>query len=230
MRILIVEDDESIAELERDYLNMSGYECDIAMCGDTGLALALKNNYELIVLDLMLPGMGGFDLLRELRSHKETPVIIISAKGDDIDKIRGLGLGADDYMVKPFSPGELVARVKMRIERYNKLVGLNIKNDKGRLLSIRNLEIDRDARRVFVGGDEKILPNKEFDLLLFLAENPNRVFSKDLLFDRVWGMEAVGDVSTVTVHIRRIREKIETDTGKPDFIETVWGAGYRFMR
>lgn len=230
MKILIIEDDKSIAELERDYLIMSGYECDLADRGDIGLELALKNDYALVVLDLMLPGIDGFDVLRRLRERKETPVIIISAKGDDIDKVRGLGLGADDYMVKPFSPSELVARVKTRISRYNKLTGMESAAVKDSIILVRTLKIDKNARRVFLDGAEKTLPNKEFDLLLFLAENPNRVFSKDLLFDRLWGLDAIGDVSTVTVHIRRIREKIETDPHGEKFIETVWGAGYRFIR
>jgi len=226
MKLLIIEDDKSIAELERDYLVMSGYECDLSDRGDAGLTLAREGNYALVILDLMLPGMDGFDLLRRLREETEVPVIILSAKGDDIDKIRGLGLGADDYMVKPFSPSELVARVKTRIDRYNRLTGKAAAAEISQNLLIRGLEIKTGARRVLVDGVEKTLTNKEFDLLLYLAENPDRVFSKELLFDRVWGLEALGDISTVTVHIRRIREKIE---GREKFIETVWGVGYRFM-
>lgn len=228
MKLLIIEDDQSIAELERDYLTTNGYECDLADRGDIGLSMALNNQYDLIVLDLMLPGKDGFEVLRAIREEKEVPVIIISAKTEDIDKIRGLGLGADDYMVKPFSPSELVARVKMRIARYHKLVGMEKQNPSQGKRIIRSMEIDTEAHKVFVEGEEKILTNKEFELLLFLAENPNRVFSKEILFDRVWGLDAVGDVTTVTVHIRRIREKIEPDSAKPQFIETVWGVGYRF--
>ena len=227
MKILIIEDEKSIAELERDYLEMSGYECDLAASGDTGLEMAVSNDYDLIVLDLMLPGKDGFAVLREIRECKETPIIIISAKNEDIDKIWGLGLGADDYMVKPFSPGELVARVKMRISRYNKLVGMESKKTQNKITA-GVMEIDKDSHQVFVNEEEKILTNKEFELLLFLAENPNRVFSKEVLFDRIWGLDAIGDVTTVTVHIRRIREKIEVDSADPQFIETVWGVGYRF--
>jgi len=228
MKVLIIEDDSAIAELEKDYLEMSGYQCEIASEGTYGLKMAIEGEYDLVILDLMLPEIGGLDILRKIREVKEIPVIIISAKGEDIDKVRGLGLGADDYMVKPFSPSELVARVKARVARYQKLTSMDSTtslsgNNK---VVTGNLKIDKDSRRVFLGSEEKILANKEFDLLLFLAENPNRVFSKELLFDRIWGIDAIGDISTVTVHIRRIREKIEC--GDEKFIETVWGAGYRF--
>jgi len=224
MKILIIEDDSAIAELERDYLQINGFAVDIAADGVSGLELALKNDYALIVLDIMLPGMDGFTVCSRLREKTETPLILLSAKREEIDKIRGLGLGADDYMTKPFSPGELVARVKTHISRYNRLTGSS-RSDK---MKIRSLEIDKAARKVFMDGNERILTAKEYDLLLFLAENPNRVFSRDMLFDRIWGMDAVGDVATVTVHIQRVREKIEADTQNPQYIETVWGAGYRF--
>ncbi|MDD4583986.1 MAG: response regulator transcription factor [Eubacteriales bacterium] len=226
MTILVIEDDKSIAELEKDYLEINGYECDLAYDGITGLEMALNNDYALIILDIMLPGMDGFDLCSKFRTQKETPMIILSAKKDDIDKVRGLGLGADDYMTKPFSPNELMARVKSHIARYERLTGDN-KNE-NRVLKIRGLEIDKDGRRVFVNGEEKMIPAKEYDLLLFLAENPNRVFSKEYLFDRIWGMDALGDISTVTVHISRIREKIELNMDSVQYIETVWGVGYRF--
>lgn len=224
MRILIIEDEQSIAELERDYLKISGFECDIAGDGEQGLALALANDYDLIILDLMLPGLDGFEVCRRIREKKETPLIILSARSEEFDKVRGLGLGADDYMTKPFSPGELVARVKNHIDRYSRLVGVHRSN----VLKIRGLEIHRDARKVIMNGRERSLTAKEFDLLLFLAENPNKVFSRDALFDRIWGMDALGDVATVTVHVQRVREKIEEDTQSPQYIETVWGAGYRF--
>lgn len=224
MRILIIEDEQSIAELERDYLKISGFECDIAGDGEQGLALALANDYDLIILDLMLPGLDGFEVCRRIREKKETPLIILSARSEEFDKVRGLGLGADDYMTKPFSPGELVARVKNHIDRYSRLVGVHRSN----VLKIRGLEIHRDARKVLMNGQERSLTAKEFDLLLFLAENPNKVFSRDALFDRIWGMDALGDVATVTVHVQRVREKIEEDTQSPQYIETVWGAGYRF--
>ncbi|NLM60496.1 MAG: response regulator transcription factor [Clostridiales bacterium] len=225
MNILIVEDDMSIAELVRDYLAVNGFECDIAADGIKGLEMALNNDYDLVILDIMLPGLDGFAILSRIREEKDIPVILLTAKKEEIDKIRAFGLGADDYMTKPFSPGELVARVKMRIERYDSLTGRRGKNA---VLKIRGLEIDRDARKVFVSGVEKQFTAKEYDLLLFLAENPNRVFSREVLFDRIWGLDAIGDVATVTVHIQRIREKIEEDTQNPQYIETVWGAGYRF--
>jgi len=229
MRILVIEDDKSIAELERDYLEINGYECDIASDGETGLNMALHNEYALVILDIMLPGIDGFELCSRFRAQSDTPVIILSAKKDDIDKVRGLGLGADDYMTKPFSPNELMARVKSHIARYDRLTGNGgSKAGQNKMLKIRDLEIDKDSRRVFVSGEEKIMPAKEYDLLLFLAENPNRVFSKEHIFDRIWGMDAIGDVSTVTVHIRRLREKIESDMDNLQYIETVWGVGYRF--
>lgn len=227
MRVLVIEDDRSIAELERDYLQINGYECDIAEDGETGLAMALKEDYALVILDIMLPGMDGFQLCSRLREKKEIPVIMLSAKKDDIDKVRGLGLGADDYMTKPFSPNELMARVKSHIARYDRLTSPGMGKGK-KILKIRGLEIDKEDRRVFVNGEEKTMTAKEYDLLLFLAENPNRVFSKDYLFDRIWDMDALGDVSTVTVHIKRIRKKIELNPDHYQYIETVWGVGYRF--
>lgn len=224
MKILIVEDDRAIAELERDYLAIAGYECDIAEDGRTGLRLALGRSYDLIILDIMLPGLDGFEVCKRIREEKETPLILLSAKREEFDKIRGLGLGADDYMTKPFSPGELVARVGSHIERYSRLTGIERTN----VLRIRGLEIDRDERIVRIDGRECSFTAREYDLLLFFAENPNRVFSREQLFDRIWGADTIGDLATVTVHIRRLREKIEDDAANPQFIETVWGAGYRF--
>lgn len=225
MKILIIEDETSIAELERDYLAINGFACDIAENGIKGLEMALTHDYALVILDIMLPGIDGFAICTKIRETKDIPVLLISARKDEIDKIRGFGLGADDYMTKPFSPAELVARVKMHIARYDRLTG---KREKSAVLTVRGLQIDRDARKVIVSGEEKQFTAKEYDLLLFLAENPNRVFSRDILFDRIWGMDSIGDVATVTVHIQRIRDKIETDTQNPQYIETVWGAGYRF--
>lgn len=228
-KILIVEDDSAIAALERDYLEINGYECDIAQDGRAGLEMALTGDYSLIILDVMLPEMDGFEVCARIRNQKDVPLLMLSAKKDDIDKVRGLGLGADDYMTKPFSPNELVARVKSHIARYARLTGIGTQEKpKDNVLHIRGLEIDRDGRRVFVNGEEKTMPAKEYDLLLFLAENPNRVFSKEHLFDRIWGMDAFGDISTIAVHIRRIREKIEADQEHLQYIETVWGVGYRF--
>ena len=225
-KLLIIEDEEAIAELEKDYLELSGFEVEIANRGDIGLKKALEEDYDLVILDLMLPEVDGFEICRQVRDKKNTPIIMVSAKKDDIDKIRGLGLGADDYMTKPFSPSELVARVKAHLERYNRLIGSGRpQND---IIEIRGLKIDKTARRVWVNGEEKPFTTKEFDLLTFLAENPNRVLTKDELFRKIWDMESVGDIATVTVHIKKIREKIEFNTAKPQYIETIWGVGYRF--
>lgn len=226
-KILIIEDDRKIAELERDYLEINDFQVTLAADGDTGLSFAVNDSFDLIVLDLMLPGVDGFTICRRIREKKETPIIMVSAKRDDVDKIRGLGLGSDDYMVKPFSPAELVARVKAHIARFERLTSQE-KREQHYIIEINGLQIDKDARRVYLGGAEIALANKEFDLLLFMAENPNIVFNKETLFERVWGLDAVGDTTTVTVHVNRLREKIETDNREPRYIETVWGAGYRF--
>ena len=225
-RILIIEDETDIANLEKDYLELSGFEVDIETDGTAGLAAALTKDYDLFLLDLMLPGMDGFDICREIRERKDTPILLVSAKKDDIDKIRGLGLGADDYITKPFSPSELVARVKAHLSRYDRLIGTNVhKND---VIKIRGLKIDKTARRVWVNGEERQFTTKEFDLLTFLAEHPNHVYSKDELFREIWNMESIGDIATVTVHIKKIREKVELNSAKPQYIETIWGVGYRF--
>ena len=225
-RILIIEDEEAIAELEKDYLELSGFEVIISNRGDLGLEKALNEHFDLIILDLMLPEVDGFEICRQVRDAKNTPIIMVSAKKDDIDKIRGLGLGADDYMTKPFSPSELVARVKAHMDRYNRLIGSTAqKND---IIEIRGIKIDKTARRVWVNGEETSFTTKEFDLLTFLAQNPNRVFTKEELFREIWDMDSVGDIATVTVHIKKIREKIEYNNAKPQYIETIWGVGYRF--
>ena len=225
-KILIVEDEEAIADLEKDYLEMSGYEVIIENDGMKGLQSAMKMDVDLIILDLMLPGMDGYDICRQLREEKNIPIIMVSAKKDDIDKIRGLGLGADDYMTKPFSPSELVARVKAHLSRYERLIGSNQKSND--IVEIRGIKIDKTARRVYINGEEKVFTTKEFDLLTFLAENPNHVFTKEELFREIWDMDSIGDIATVTVHIKKIREKIEFDTSNPQYIETIWGVGYRF--
>ena len=225
-RVLIIEDEESIADLEKDYLELSGFEVTVENRGDTGLKAALEEDFDIIILDLMLPGTDGFEVCRRVREQKNVPILMVSAKKDDIDKIRGLGLGADDYMTKPFSPSELVARVKAHLAQYERLVGAGRpEND---IIEIRGLKIDKTARRVWVDGQEKQFTTKEFDLLTFLAQNPNHVFTKDELFRKVWNMDSVGDIATVTVHIKKIREKIEYDTSNPQYIETIWGVGYRF--
>lgn len=225
-KILIIEDEDAIADLEKDYLELSGFEVEIEGDGLKGLEQSLNKDYDLIILDLMLPGMDGFEICKKIREKKNTPIIMVSAKKDDIDKIRGLGLGADDYMTKPFSPSELVARVKAHMARYERLIGSNVQmND---IIEIRGIKIDKTARRVWVNGEETNFTTKEFDLLTFLAQNPNRVFTKEELFREIWDMESIGDIATVTVHIKKIREKIEYDTAKPQYIETIWGVGYRF--
>ncbi len=225
-RILIIEDEVAIADLEKDYLELSGFEVVIEHTGDEGLERALKEEFDLIVLDLMLPGMDGFEVCKQIREKKDIPVIMVSAKKDDIDKIHGLGIGADDYMTKPFSPSELVARVKAHMSRYNRLINTNQKNND--VIEIRGIRIDKTARRVYIDGEEKNFTTKEFDLLTFLAENPNHVFTKEELFREIWDMDSVGDIATVTVHIKKIREKIEGVSSKPQYIETIWGVGYRF--
>ena len=225
-KILIVDDDNNIAELIALYLTKECFETKIVNDGEEALREFASFRPDLIILDLMLPEVDGFDICKQVRQEKNTPIIMVSAKKDDIDKIRGLGLGADDYMTKPFSPSELVARVKAHMERYNRLVGSSaVKND---IIEIRGIKIDKTARRVWVNGEETTFTTKEFDLLTFLAENPNRVFTKDELFREIWAMESVGDIATVTVHIKKIREKIEFNTAKPQYIETIWGVGYRF--
>lgn len=225
-KILIIEDEEAIADLEKDYLELSGFEVSICNTGNAGLKAALSEEFDLIVLDLMLPGMDGFEVCRKVREEKNIPIIMVSAKKEDIDKIRGLGMGADDYMTKPFSPSELVARVKAHMARYDRLVGFSQKNND--IIEIRGIRIDKTARRVMVDGEEKAFTGKEFDLLTFLAEHPNHVYTKEELFREIWDMDSIGDIATVTVHIKKIREKIEYDSAKPQYIETIWGVGYRF--
>ena len=225
-RILIIEDEVSIAELEKDYLELSGFTVDMEHTGDGGEKRALEGDYDLIILDLMLPNVDGFEICKKVRMEKNIPILMVSAKRDDIDKIRGLGLGADDYITKPFSPSELVARVKAHLARYDRLIGSSIKEND--IVEIRGIKIDKTSRRVFINEVEKSFTTKEFDLLTFLAETPNHVYTKDELFREIWDMESVGDIATVTVHIKKIREKIEINTSKPQYIETIWGVGYRF--
>ena len=225
-KILIVEDEVAIADLEKDYLELSGFEVEVENDGTNGLARALAEDFDLFILDLMLPGIDGFEICKQIRGKKNTPILMVSAKKDDIDKIRGLGLGADDYVTKPFSPSELVARVKAHLARYERLIGSNTpEND---IVEIRGIKIDKTARRVWINGEEKQFTTKEFDLLTFLAENPNHVFTKEELFKEIWNMDSIGDIATVTVHIKKIREKIEMNTAEPQYIETIWGVGYRF--
>ncbi len=225
-KILIIEDERSIAELEKDYLELSDFEVEIECDGEEGLKLSLEKEYDLIILDLMLPSMDGFEICRRIREKSNIPILMVSAKKDDIDKIRGLGQGADDYMTKPFSPSELVARVKAHLSRYERLVGTGIQTNT--IVEIHGLKIDKTARRVYINNEEKTFTTKEFDLLSFLAEHPNHVYTKEELFKEIWDMDSIGDIATVTVHIKKIREKIEVNTSKPQYIETIWGVGYRF--
>ena len=226
-KILIIEDDLLIAELERDYLEANGFEARLCDDGKKGLDMALSEDFDLVLLDLMLPGLSGFEVCRALRREKDIPVIMVTAKKDDIDKIRGLGLGADDYVVKPFSPAELVARVRAHIGIHQRLLGKS-REAAENVIEAGDLQIGPLSRRVTLGGREVSLTNKEFELLLLLASHPDMVFSREKLFNRVWGGDSLGNTATVTVHINRLREKIERDPACPEHIETVWGAGYRF--
>lgn len=223
-KVLIVEDDENILELEKDYLEANGFETETALDGNKGLELALSQNFDLVVLDLMLPKTDGYEVCRRLRLEKETPVIIVSAKKEDFDKIKAFGIGADDYMVKPFSPSELVARVNAHIKRYERLTNA----DEQDVIEFEKLRIDKLSRRVYVNDKEIIFTNKEFELLTFLAENRNIVFSKDDLFQKIWQYESIGETSTITVHINRIRDKLKEADEEADYVQTVWGSGYRF--
>ena len=225
-KILIVEDEESIAELEKDYLEINGFEVVIETEGTSALKRTDEEEFDMFILDLMLPGIDGFEICKNIREKSDKPVLMVSAKKDDIDKIRGLGLGADDYVTKPFSPSELVARVNAHMARYERLIGR--KEELNDIIEIRGVKIDKTARRVYVNDEEKMLTTKEFDLLTFLAAHPNHVYTKEELFKEIWDMESIGDIATVTVHIKKIREKIEVDTSKPQYIETIWGVGYRF--
>jgi len=228
-KILVIEDDSSIAELQKDYLEIAGFEVKICADGIQGLKELREDTFDLLILDIMLPGIDGLEILRNIKDEKEIPVLLVSAKKEEIDKIKGLSLGADDYITKPFSPGELVARVKSHLDNYERLrnrFSENIKKNKA--MTIRGLRIEKDARRVYINDQEISLAQKEFDLLFFLAQYPNRVFGRDELFEKIWGLDALGDSATVTVHIARVRDKIESDPSNPQYIETVWGAGYRF--
>lgn len=224
--ILIIEDDINIAEMERDYLQLNGYKSEIITDGAKGLKLALEGRYDLIIVDLMLPNVDGYEIIKGVRKKYEIPIIVVSARSEDIDKIRGLDFGADDYLTKPFSPAELTARVKSHINRYERLKG----NDKSssEIISHGGLEINTSSHRVLVYGKEIQMTSKEYSVLLLLASNPNVVFTKEHIFDKIWGDEFYGDTATIPVHIQRIRKKIEKDPSNPEFIETLWGTGYRF--
>ncbi len=224
-KILLIEDEVSIAELQRDYLEINDFCVDIQLTGDAGLQQAFQINYDLIILDIMLPGLNGFEICKQIRAVKDIPILIVSAKKEDIDKIRGLGLGADDYITKPFSPSELVARVKAHLSRYERLAGSQAKTN---IIHVHRISIDRSSRKVHIDGEIIPFTTKELDLLVFLVMHPNQVFSKEQLYENIWGLESFADVSTVTVHIRKLRGKIEREPSHPKYLETVWGAGYRF--
>ena len=228
-KILIIEDELQIAELEKDYLELSDFDVTIVTDGIEGEKEAMSGKYDLLILDLMLPERDGFEICRKFREHFQQPVIMISAKKDEIDKIRGFRLKVDDYITKPFSPSEFVARVKAHLDRYDTLVNQTVeKSIENDIIETGELRIDRTSRRVFIRNEEKNFTTKEFDLLYFLAKNPDHVFSKEELFQKIWGFTSVGDIATVTVHIKKIREKVEEDTSNPEYIETIWGVGYRF--
>lgn len=227
-RILIIEDDDSIARLERDYLEANGFDVEWANNGNDGLKMSLANDYALILLDIMLPGIDGFKICQKVREENNVPILIASAKDEDLDKIKGLGFGADDYVVKPFSPSELVARVIAHINRYERLI--NASNDSTSIIEIGTLRIDKNSRRVFFNEIEITFTNKEFDLLACLAESPNTVFAKDELLKKIWNYDSMGDTSTVTVHINRVREKLISANPNMEYINTVWGKGYRFYK
>ena len=229
-KILIVEDDSEIALLERDYLEIEGLESDVVSDGESAVSAALSGGYDLVLLDLMLPGLNGYDVCRQIRDRVDVPILMVTARTDSVDKIRGLGLGADDYMTKPFDPAELVARVKAHLSRYARLTGSGGRQAEQEVIVVGDLQILPRSWKVYKGERELKMPNREFALLKFLAENPNIVFSKEQLFETIWGYDYVGDSATVTVHIGRIREKIEDNPSHPKIIETVWGAGYRLNR
>ena len=224
-KILIIEDDDDIASIEKDYLEVSGYEVVVEENGVTGLAEAQTGEYDLLLLDVMLPGMDGFAICRKLRDQIDIPIMMVTAKRTDIDKIRGLGFGADDYIEKPFSPGVLVAKVKSQLAQYERLKGKNHENHR---LTIGDISLESDTHRVFVRGEEKILPNKEFKLLEFLMIHADVVYSRESLYTRIWGMDSLGNTATVPVHINRLREALEEDPSNPKHILTIWGVGYKF--
>lgn len=224
-KILIVEDDDDIASIERDYLEVGGYEVKVEENGTAGLTEALTGEYDLILLDIMLPGMDGFQIVRKLRDKIDIPIMMVTARRSDIDKIRGLGFGADDYIEKPFSPGVLVDRVKSQLAQYERLKGTG---ERRKEISIGGITLEPDTHRIFVKGMEKVLPNKEFQLLEFLMVHADVVFSRESLYTRIWGMDSLGNTSTVPVHINRLREAVEEDSSNPKHILTIWGVGYKF--
>lgn len=228
-RILIVEDDESILQLEKDYLEANGFTVSSALNGSQGLKKALEGSFDLLILDIMLPEIDGLEICRRVREKNNVPILLVSAKRDDIDKIKGLGFGADDYIVKPFSPSELVARVIAHINRYERLTS-SAPREEHEVIEVGSMKIDKKSRRVFVNGKEIGFTNKEFELLTYLAENPDTIFSKEELFEKIWQYDPIGETSTVTVHINRIRDKLFAADKSFKYVNTVWGKGYRFNK
>lgn len=230
-KILIIEDDLNIQTLEKDYLEANNFEVKTANDGKTGLEMALSEKFDLILLDIMLPGLDGMEICRRLREVMDIPILLVTARKDDPDKIKGLGFGADDYIVKPFSPSELVARVIAHISRYMRLTSKEqAKTADAESIEIEHLKLDGNSRRAFVNQTEIVLTNKEFDLLYFLAKKPDTVYSKEELFSEIWQYDSIGETSTVTVHVNRIRDKIKEADSSLDCIHTVWGKGYRFNK
>jgi len=228
-KVLIIEDDKEIAAIERDFLEINGFEVAIENNGLEGQKRALSDDFSLIILDLMLPGKDGMVICREIREKVDVPILMVTAQRENSDKIRGLGFGADDYIVKPFSPTELVARVKSHIARYRRLTRSSGDSQKTDEIDFGWLRINKGTHRVFINEIEITLAYKEYEMLYFLASHPEMVFSKETLYDRIWGEDTFGDMKTVAVHISRLREKTEKNPSDPVHIQTVWGAGYRFM-
>lgn len=229
-KILIIEDDLNIQGIEKDYLEANSFSVSTAADGETGLKMAISGDFDLILLDIMLPKMDGLEVCRKIRAEKDIPILLVSAKKEDLDKIKGLGFGADDYIVKPFSPGELVARVIAHISRYNRLTAKEKKNTDDKDITIGALKLKKASRRAYINDTEIVLTNKEFDLIYFLAKSPDTVFTKEELFNEIWNYDSMGETSTITVHVNRIRDKIKEIDPNLDFIHTVWGRGYRFMK
>lgn len=229
-KVLIVEDDLNISTLEKDYLEANSLYVETATDGETGLQMALEKDFDLVLLDIMLPNLDGLEVCRRIREKKDIPILLVSAKKEDLDKIKGLGFGADDYIVKPFSPSELVARVLAHIRRYNRLTTKEEQHTSNEVIEIDNLKLDCNSRRASINDTEILLTNKEFDLLYYLAANPDTVYSKEKLFDEIWHYDPIGETSTITVHVNRIRDKIKEVDPDADYIHTVWGKGYRFKK
>lgn len=227
-KILIIEDDETIGEVERDYLEMAGFEVVLIQNGKEGLHEAIISTYDLYIIDVMLPEINGLEIVKKLRQTIDKPIILVTAKCEEADKIRGFSLGIDDYVTKPFSPAELVARTKAHIHRYDTLKQLPTDNKEVHI-EIRGLLINIAHRQVFMNGHIIDLTPKEYDILVLLSSTPNKVFTKEEIFQKIWGFNSNHDIPTLTVHIRKLREKLEFKPSKPEYILTVWGVGYKIV-